>query len=264
MIHNTVKRRILLILFFFSLTLPVFPFDKQIGKVTENVPVRVDSTILATEIGQVKKDTPIEIIGKSYNWYKIKLPKYFPGYVYASYIEVSKDKRRGKSIVNNLNIRNKPILNSEVIGELNQGQEVFIENQDNKWLKIKAYPYSTGWIHNRYVETDTDITVTNVVPRTEISQTSIKEKELNSNNKTKEEDPILEKPIATGRLIRTQDIYDRTIYRLQNENGAIRLKLDLPHGDPEEHINKTVHIWGKLERSKNNYYLRVTNIRIAK
>jgi uncharacterized protein YgiM (DUF1202 family) len=257
------KRRILFLLVILGCSLPGLCFSETTAKAIRDIPVRIDSTILSQEIGRIKEGTYLQIIDENYDWYRIVLPEYIPGYVHSDYIDTSKDTLTGISKVNNLNIRNRPTLDSDVIGELNKGQKVTIQDRQSEWLKIQANPYSRGWIHNRYVELNPETKKTEQVriPKPEIKpKEQEKIKEFQAVKKT--EQPLNQtKPLATGILVQTQDIFGKDSYKLQNENGAITLN-PAQSQLPKDYINKRVSIWGQLEKEKNNYYLKVTHIEL--
>lgn len=229
------------------------------GKIIKETPVRIDSTILARKLGRVSKNETVEIVNQKYNWYKIRLPIYFTGYVYSSYIEV---KNRDAGFVNasNLNIRSKPTLNSDVIGKLNENDKVMIKGKNKEWIKIQAYPYSFGWVHQEYVKPIK--TTRNFTSKKDISIMK-KKSETKKHVSSKKKPRPKKDPLASGILKKTKDLSNNTVYRLENPNGAIKLKPATSIEQFKKYKNKKVDIWGKLKEETSIYYLIVTDIKLA-
>lgn len=62
---------------------------------------------------------------------------------------------KGKAITG-LNVRRSPGLDSQVIGWLNKGQKITINDEKKEWYKIvlnvEGKRYREGWVHSRYIQ----------------------------------------------------------------------------------------------------------------
>ncbi|MBN3040594.1 MAG: SH3 domain-containing protein [Candidatus Omnitrophica bacterium] len=169
----------------------------------DDINIRSDSTVLSASLGKLYKDDWVTVVSQRYEWSKIILPKDTPAYVWAEYVSRESDST-GKVSANALNIRNLPSLQSDVIGKIYQGDEVEILAEEGEWLKIKAFPNSFGWVHQKFLDKatktsnfkkeeskpvlklgeirkiDEDISLTsfvaNIIPR--LSNPNIKKKEI--------------------------------------------------------------------------------------
>jgi len=238
----------------------------KLGKTKKDTPVRSDSTIFSEKIGKIAKQTLLEIVKEKYDWFKIKLPENFYGFVYASYIEEI-NKKKGVCKANNLNIRAKPELKSPIIGKLKKEDKVKIIEKVGNWYKIKAYPYSWGWIHKNSIEIVKKKTPEsnrkksegkNQPPQEEKSEEELLQKSTEeikeqpkkeSRAKKIQQIEEREKPVACGVLKRENRLFSLINYKLENENGTIFLRIPNPLSRKAmKLINKKVEIWGRFKR----------------
>ena len=148
--------------------------EEKLGRTVSESTLRNDSTTLSEELGKLPEGSLIQITEEKYDWYKVKLPPSFSGYVHSFYIE-TKDDETGISKADNLRIRSKPAITSPIIGMLDKKDEVQIIGKENEWLKIVAHPYSYAWIHKNLIK---------VIPKEELLKSP--EKALSLSLKTQE------------------------------------------------------------------------------
>lgn len=121
------------------------------GEVTEDkINIRVDACVSADSIGYLDKGENVQIFEQRFGWCKIRLPQRFTGYVVSEFIE-KKDGQEGKVTASCLNLRCRPNSAAAIIGKVDRGQVVYIVGQDQEWLQVKAYPYSYGWVHSKFI-----------------------------------------------------------------------------------------------------------------
>lgn len=138
-----------------------FAQDSQVYvKTTKESVIRVDSTTGAEVIAKIPSGTTLVKVSQAYDWYKVKLPRNTHAYVFAKYIS-----DKSTCLATKLNIRHKADPASYVLGTVKKDQKVVILDTVGKWYKIRAYPFSYGWIHSKRVET-TDAPALAVVSET--------------------------------------------------------------------------------------------------
>ena len=116
----------------------------------DQINIRADSTIASPSLGLLSKNTQVEVVQKTYDWYEIKLPKYFKAYVWGTYIK-RLSRLRGEVLASRLNMRQHPSLESPIIGQLSQETIVIVKDKTGDWLQISAYPFATGWVHEKFL-----------------------------------------------------------------------------------------------------------------
>jgi hypothetical protein len=117
----------------------------------EEANIRIDSTPLSEPIGVLSGQDVVEVVELKYDWYKIKLPPKFSCWAYSKFIK-NGQKEIGVVEGDNLNIRNRPSLNGNVIGSLDKGDKVNIKNKKKDWYEIACYPYAFGWVHKKLLK----------------------------------------------------------------------------------------------------------------
>jgi len=127
-------------------------FANHLAKVQgDQVNVRSDSTILASVLGKLEEDQTVEIIGEKFEWYKIRLPKQFICYAASEYIK-SVSAHSGTVTARVLNLRNRPSLESAIIGKIKKGSTISILKKEGDWIKAYGYPYLSGWVHKKFIQ----------------------------------------------------------------------------------------------------------------
>ncbi len=121
-----------------------YPF---IGGITEeNVKLRAGYNENFTLLKNLKKDEKLVVLGKNYNWYKIKLPDDIFCFVSKKYVNGD-----GIVKVNNLNVRAGAATKYNILGQLNKQDKVKIVGLSNNWYKIKAPSNCVGWVSEKYI-----------------------------------------------------------------------------------------------------------------
>ena len=102
-------------------------------------------------MGNLKQGETVYIIKEEFNWYNIILPKRFIPFVYAKYL---KKINQTQAIVNAsiLNLRSKPSLYAPIIGKIKRGKAITIVSKRGKWMAINGYPYTSGWVHSKFID----------------------------------------------------------------------------------------------------------------
>lgn len=124
------------------------------GTALEEMAVRDDSSTKGTKVGEVRKGEKVEILSRLKNgWLKIVWPGSPKGYAYTSnagggyYAVTIYGEAKTGTVVNcyHLNVRATP--GGTIVGTLNRGDVVTIEDEKAGWLKI-----SSGWVSGAYIQ----------------------------------------------------------------------------------------------------------------
>ncbi|UQX54319.1 SH3 domain-containing protein [Cytobacillus pseudoceanisediminis] len=108
-------------------------------------------------LGTIQKGTAYKVMSTEGSWVKIQTP-YGDGWVANEFVQYSGSQKKnsssssqtGKITANSLNVRNRPSLNSDVIGKLNSGETVAVISQNDSWTEI-SFSGNAGWISSQYI-----------------------------------------------------------------------------------------------------------------
>ncbi|HCC07824.1 MAG TPA: hypothetical protein DEP72_06680 [Clostridiales bacterium] len=99
------------------------------------------------KVGQLQKNEKISIIEVKNNWYKFKRQDSFM-YIFKDFITTANN---AYVTGNNINVRAEANMDCEVIGELNNGNEINILSQYKDWYKIN-FEGQAAWVFGDYIE----------------------------------------------------------------------------------------------------------------
>ena len=155
---------LLFFIFFQHLAYPSGNFEVIKNKIN----VRVDSTITSPSIGYLNKGEIVEVLEEKFSWLHIRLPERFTPlekatdetvrssltgftcYVWEKYLKQA-GANKAEVIAKRLNLRDKPSLESFVLGQAQQGDVLFIIEKKDGWCEVKGYPYLKGWVHKKFI-----------------------------------------------------------------------------------------------------------------
>jgi len=120
----------------------------------DNINIRADSTISSPAFSSLNKDEKVKIVEKRFDWAKIILPKNSYCYIAEQFTEPLKDNKI-KVHASGVNLRSLPSLDAPIIGQCPKGTILPLIKKTNSWLKVRGYPYSFGWINQKFLQKDT-------------------------------------------------------------------------------------------------------------
>ncbi len=122
-----------------------------VGICTGNkVNVRAGADINYEVITQINKDNKIVILGKSYKWYKIKIPRGTDCFVHKDYIQSKDNLRMIKG--DHINIRSAPDIKHSVLGQLNNNDPIKIKAREGDWYRIAAPKEFCAWVYSDFIK----------------------------------------------------------------------------------------------------------------
>lgn len=129
-----------------------------LGLITRNdINVRSGASVNFETICKLSKNDKVSVVGKSYDWYKIILPKGATCFVNEKYLSIedsvgsSGSMRAGFVTGDRVNVRAKPGENFSIVGRLNKGDKVKIVKKTGEWYGIEPTESCFGWVHSKFV-----------------------------------------------------------------------------------------------------------------
>ncbi|MCX5713628.1 MAG: SH3 domain-containing protein, partial [Candidatus Omnitrophica bacterium] len=116
----------------------------------DEINIRSDSTVASEVVITLTKGDGVEVVGELYDWYKVRLPKLSPAYVFKDLTE-SLDEKAAVVLKDNVNIRLGPSEKSAILGRMNKDEVLTVLETDGDWLKIKPPSDSFGWVNKMFV-----------------------------------------------------------------------------------------------------------------
>ena len=127
-----------------------FPFLAEVS--APNVNIRAGQDFNFEKLGRLTKGSAVIVVGKSYSWYKIKLPSGAQSYVSQDFVEVG-DLSSGEGLIkaDRVNIRAGAGQNFTAMGQLKKGSPVKILEKISGWYRIEPIEGTYGWISQQYL-----------------------------------------------------------------------------------------------------------------
>jgi|LSQX01.1.fsa_nt_gb cell wall-associated NlpC family hydrolase len=96
-------------------------------------------------------DNPVNVIGESDGWYRIRLSDGRTGWVSGKYI-ASRINTTGRVTASNLNVRTGPSTSHSIMHVLWNGNRVAVIGESGGWYRIRLSDGRTGWVSGKYLE----------------------------------------------------------------------------------------------------------------
>lgn len=117
--------------------------------IRDDINVRAGASVSSETLCKLAKNEKVSVVGKSYDWYKIILPKEASCYINEKYAVV--EDSLGLVVGNRVNIRTKPGENYSIVGRANKGEKVKILKKDGDWYSIEPTESCFGWVHSKFI-----------------------------------------------------------------------------------------------------------------
>jgi len=116
----------------------------------DRVNIRSGAGISFDILTQLDKGDKIIVLGKTYGWYKIKIPEGTDCFVHKDYIDV-KDSR-GVVKGEHVNVRSGAGVKYNILGQLDMDDKIRVKALEGDWYRITAPEDLFAWLHGRYVK----------------------------------------------------------------------------------------------------------------
>lgn len=118
----------------------------------DEINVRSDSTISSESVCRVDKNSRVSIVGESYEWYKVRLPRGAPAYIKKDLVAIDPQRQDVGSITkDNVNIRLRPDISAPIVGRVRFKDQVRIVDQVQDWYRVEPTRNSFGWVHKGFI-----------------------------------------------------------------------------------------------------------------
>lgn len=215
----------------------------KIGTVNrDDINVRLDSRVTADVLGILKKGETVSIVGSNYNWYNIIVPKRFSCFAASEFLnKIAADKY--EVAVPILNLREKPSLDSQILGKVEEKTVLTAVKTVNKnWLEVVANPYVSAWVHQKFLD-------------------------VSERKAVEEKEPVekkSEKVSISGKLydLEKNDSCSAN-YKLKSARTVVNLKI----GDsfnPQKMRRKRVAVMGQRKDDAGCSYIEVEDIEVKR
>ena len=136
-----------------------FPLQRSTRGTKVNM--RTEPSVEAPSIAQLYEGTPIEVLAESDNWYQVRIPNGYTGWIFGEYI-VNRLGSRGVNggvyawvSADDVNLRSSPSRRAGSIKKLYEGHLVEAVEQrsrsDGVWFKVFTRDGTVGWVFGKYL-----------------------------------------------------------------------------------------------------------------
>ena len=133
---------------------PKPPFE---GEITgDRVYIRAGDGINYTVLTVANRGQRVKVLGQRFEWYKIAVPPNCTVWVHKSLLETSPDGKEATVVRDRVNIRARPSLRSDVMGQLPRGAKLKVVDRDGEWVGVAPPPQAAAWVHCNYVRKATE------------------------------------------------------------------------------------------------------------
>lgn len=125
-----------------------FPYVAEVT--ADKVRVRAGQNENFEELGLIGRGEKVVVVGQSYDWLKIKLPTSAQGYIHSSLIQ---ELEGGEGLVkgNRVNVRARPRSNASIIGSLDRGTAIRVQERKDDWFRIEPIEGCSGWMKGSFL-----------------------------------------------------------------------------------------------------------------
>ncbi|WP_026464570.1 peptidoglycan DD-metalloendopeptidase family protein [Adhaeribacter aquaticus] len=119
----------------------------QLGRTSKNKTVlRNGPSNKATALATLPKDTPIEILGGTSEWYRVQLPNGKPGFLQGNLVESLAKPIKTQSLKNEAELMEKPETLAVPIAKVKKNEEVTVLGFYESYQLIKLADGTVGWL----------------------------------------------------------------------------------------------------------------------
>ncbi|MFW6163385.1 MAG: SH3 domain-containing protein [Planctomycetota bacterium] len=128
------------------------PEPPYIGAVTgDRVYIRGGDGINYTVLTVADQGDRVRVRDKRFQWLAIDVPDHCTVWVHKTMLDVSPDGKEATLARDRVNVRARPGLKGDILGQLPQGAAVKIVDRDGDWAGIAPPPQARAWVHGKYV-----------------------------------------------------------------------------------------------------------------
>jgi N-acetylmuramoyl-L-alanine amidase len=131
-----------------------FAYADSISVKTDVVNVREGPGFSYGIIGKVKSNETYDVLQTQKGWYKIELKNGTKGWIAGYLTTLNKNTNNpdqyGIITEDNVNVRNIPSYQGDIVGKLNSGDSVKVKQTKDEWVQIE-YQNKTAWVNQQFI-----------------------------------------------------------------------------------------------------------------
>jgi len=128
---------------------PAPPFE---GEVTgDRVYVRAGDGINYTVLGVASRGDRLSVTGRRFSWLSVPVPAHCTVWVHKDLLSLAAGGKEATVAKDRVNVRARPSLKTDVVGQLPAGTRVKVVDGDGEWVGIAPPPQARAWVHSRFV-----------------------------------------------------------------------------------------------------------------
>ncbi len=117
----------------------------------ERVYIRAGDGINYTVLSVAGRGDQVEVREKRYEWFGIPVPKTCTVWVRNDMVAVEADGKQGTMVKDRVNVRARPNLAGDILGQAERGAKVAVVDTDGDWVGIAPPATAFAWIHSAHV-----------------------------------------------------------------------------------------------------------------
>ena len=140
-----------------------FPFLAEVSK--ESVNVRAGPNTNFEKIDKLSKGTPVVVIGRSYEWFKIQPLSTTKSYIRSDYLKIKDGADVAIVLGDNVNVRCDPNSDAASLGEVKKGTLVKVLEDVKGWSRLAPVSGTEAWINQDFLkEVSADVPASMLIP----------------------------------------------------------------------------------------------------
>lgn len=234
-----------------AFALPKFPYTAE--AVSDRVNIRAGENNNFEIVATLHKGDLIILTGKSFAWYKVRLPDGAKAFVKSEYSRLITPEV-GEVTADRVNVRAAPNTTATVLGQVTKGVQFFVkETRPDGWVWIKPVDEISGWVHESLITFKSNqILPTATVPVVEVPKNTA---EIKAFEVKPAAQPVALTKIAgdqvecSGKLIKVEGA--PPVFKIFRE-GAVVCLVDGPMDVLSRFENKNVIVQGKPKQDNKS------------
>ena len=129
------------------------PQPPYLGEVTgERVYIRAGDGVNYTVLGVAQRGDQVEVKERRFDWLRVSVPEKCTLWVFKDLLSPDAEEKQATVAKDNVNVRARPTLKGDIMGQLEKGSTVAIVDKDGDWVGIAPPPAASAWVHKEFVK----------------------------------------------------------------------------------------------------------------
>jgi len=128
------------------------PEPPYVGEITgERIYIRAGDGINYTVLTVASQGQRVRVRARRFSWLAIDVPRNCTVWVHKSMLIVAADGKTAALAKDRVNVRARPDLKGDILGQLPKGAQVQVVDEDGEWAGIAPPSQARAWVHTKYV-----------------------------------------------------------------------------------------------------------------